>query len=99
MSLGFKSIWMLVLGRCGNHAAAAKLAEDMSFTEPQPRWLYNAACGFALCHAAVAHHKSPEELTADERSLRDKYQTQALDAVQRAVQKGYRDITELENNP
>jgi tetratricopeptide (TPR) repeat protein len=99
MTLGFKSIWMLVLGRCRNHAEAAKLAEDMSFTEPQPRWLYNSACGFALCHAAVGHRKAPEELTADERSLRDKYQAQALDAIQRAIQKGYRDISELENNP
>ncbi len=98
-SAGLKTFWMVALARCGNHEKAAELAEEVSFTEPQDRNLFQAACGFSLCIAGVAHLKNADQLTPDELARQERYAARALDALSRAVAKGYKDFTAIETDP
>ena len=45
---------MLALARCGDHAEAAKIAEELVATPPKDESLYvQAACGYALAAGAA----------------------------------------------
>ncbi len=99
VTLSVKKQRMLYMARCGKHTEAAKLAEDVSFEEPQDENLLEAACGFALCISAVAHLKPVNKLSDEERSLQEQYIKQAMDKLERAVDKGYKDLVRLERDP
>jgi serine/threonine-protein kinase len=91
---------MWTLAHCGDHVRAAALAERLRRQEPDNRGqLFNAACGFALCRAAVAPDKVDADLTSDEARLRQDYTAKALEALQQAVAHGYRDAVSIETEP
>jgi serine/threonine-protein kinase len=81
---------MLVLPRCGKHAKAAEMAAKLLADAALDREvLVEIAQCLAQCAAAVP----------DQSDLRVLYADQALDALKRAVAKGYKDAVILETEP
>jgi hypothetical protein len=82
---------MVTLARCGEHRRAADLATRVGQQQPdEVSSLVDLACCYAVCSGAVA----PEE-----GGLRERYTGQALEALRRAVARGYRDLVNLETEP
>jgi hypothetical protein len=77
-------------------AAAAKLAE---LIPASPGQVYNAACIYALCVAAVAPGKTLEQFTPEQRELQGRYTNQALDALSRAMDLGFNNLNHLQIDP
>jgi serine/threonine protein kinase/tetratricopeptide (TPR) repeat protein len=89
-----------LLARRGQHAAAALTAEKLRSLKPaDPDILYDVACCYGLCVAAVAPHKKPEQLTAAEAAARACYTTRTLDTLTEAVRRGYQDVQHLDTDP
>jgi serine/threonine-protein kinase len=82
---------MLALPRCGEHAPAAEIAERLRERATQnPKNLYNIACCYALCSAAV----DPDEAT-----VRDRYAAFAFAALRDAIAHGYKALGQLRTDP
>ena len=80
---------LLAHGRCGDHATAAKLAGELAAGSPDhPGLQFFAGCGYALCRKAAAD-------PAD----KDRYAAEALKALGRAVDKGWKDRVLLDLDP
>ncbi len=92
---------MISLSRCGRHKEAADMAERLCpRAEQDPSILFNIACGYALCFGAVAEgRQNGGELTADDRTSQASYTASALNAIDQAIQQGYRDVVGLERDP
>ena len=82
---------MMTLARCGEHRRAADLASRVRQDRPDDLGsLVDVACCYAVCGGAVA----PEE-----GGLRERYTGQVIEALGRAVARGYRDLVNLETEP
>ena len=80
---------MLALARCGQHAAAAKIAEALVATPPKDAHLYfQSACGYAL---AIAK--------AGDAALVRRYTDAALDCLRQGKARGWADIVSLASDP
>ena len=80
---------MLALARCGQHAAAAKIAEALVATPPKDAHLYfQSACGYALAAAK-----------AGDAALVRRYTDAALDCLRKGKARGWADIVSLETDP
>ncbi len=91
---------MIALARCAQHVAAANVAAELgSRTAEDPSVLYQIACGYSLCSAAVVHGKADADRKTDERNQMDLYARQAIQAVREAIAKGYKDRMALETDP
>ena len=91
---------MITLARCGEIRRAAAIAERISKEcAGDPGSLTDVACCLATCSAMVAAGKPADTLTAQERSLREQYANQALEALRQAVAQGYRNVVNLETEP
>jgi tetratricopeptide (TPR) repeat protein/tRNA A-37 threonylcarbamoyl transferase component Bud32 len=91
---------MPTLARCGDHARASQMADEFrqrGLTSPDIA--YNVACTYALCAPAVAHGKSKDQLTSEERSRQDQYVAKALDALTQALAHGYKDAGAFAADP
>ena len=81
---------MLALARCGRHAEAAKGADDLGQRIPNdPRMRFFTACIYALCAGAAG----------GDAAVADRYRALALEALGRAVDRGYRDAVTLQSDP
>jgi serine/threonine protein kinase/tetratricopeptide (TPR) repeat protein len=84
----------------GQHAQAAATAESICALDPKDMGtLYDAAHCYALCVASVARGKPPDRLTPEEADLRDRYAKRAVELLTEAVQRGYKDVANLELDP
>jgi hypothetical protein len=98
------STLMLTLVRCGEHRRAAELAEEVrrrARNHPYaPRVLAEeiGAC-YGLCMDAVEAGRPLDQLTAEEKKLRDHYHDLALAAVKEGTAKGYNVILFLDGDP
>jgi tetratricopeptide (TPR) repeat protein len=91
---------MVTLARCGEYGRAAEMAgrvRKQSGTDLGS--LIDVACCFAICSDVVAASKPAGELTPEQSRLREHYAGQALEALQAAVARGYRDVVNLETEP
>ncbi len=80
---------MLALARCGQHAAAAKIAEALVATPPKDAHLYfQSACGYALAAVKVG-----------DAALVRRYTDAALDCLRKGKARGWADIVSLETDP
>ncbi|MBX9585032.1 MAG: tetratricopeptide repeat protein, partial [Gemmataceae bacterium] len=80
---------MLALARCGDHAAAAKLAGELVAGAPEhPGLLFYSGCGYALCRRAAT---APAD--------KDRYAAEALKALGLAADKGWKDRVLLDLDP
>lgn len=72
--------------------AAAKYREiAQAVTDDKPDELYNAACAYGLCAAAVRPVED-KPLTADEQARRQQYLDLSLSCLKEAVSAGYDDF-------
>jgi serine/threonine-protein kinase len=93
-----KTDLMVALARLGHHERAAKLAEDVSFQQDNSA-LFQAACGYSLCIAGVAHRKSDDQLTPNDRQRQQQYAEAAVRVISLAIANGYKNALELETDP
>ena len=78
---------MLARARCGDHAAAAKIAEELVAKSPRNAELYvQAACGYALAVAAAG----------SDSDLVKRYTAKAIDCLREAKEEGWADVASLE---
>jgi tetratricopeptide (TPR) repeat protein len=89
----------LVLADRGEHPGVAKTAEKLREIAPNnPDVLYKVACCYALSVRLVAPGKAGDQLTPDERTLRDQYGARAVAALTKAVDCGYKNLKQIETD-
>jgi hypothetical protein len=83
----------------GNHAAAADAAEQLSeLASGDAEALFDTARCFALCAEALVREAADASVEV-EQPLGREYQRRALDALQRATERGLRDWQRMETDP
>ena len=88
-NIGLQTNFVLVLARHGDHVTAAQKANDLRNLAPQNHLnLYNVACCYSLCAAAVAGGKSADALTPSELAAQRGYQDQTIAALRQAAASG-----------
>ena len=97
-SPSLKTELMLSLARSGQHEEAANYAEEIGVAL-DPGKLFQAGCGFSLCISGVQHLKPKEKLTPEDTATQQRYADKAIDALSRAIDKGYKDLVALESDP
>jgi serine/threonine-protein kinase len=81
---------MLALARCGEHRRAADIARRVvEQSADDAGQLYDVACCYAICAGPA---------TADEKA-RQQYAALALDTLEQAVARGFRDVGNMETDP
>ena len=82
-----RTFLMLALARCGDHAGAVKIAEDLVKTLPKDERLYvQAACAYALAADTVSN----------DADLVRRYTKKAVDYLREAIKRGWADVKSLE---
>jgi hypothetical protein len=89
----------LTLARCGEHRRAAAIADDVRPRADSRELTEEVAATYALCMAAVEGEKKLNQLTAEERKLRDQYHDLAMATMKEGVRKGYKGFLFLEGDP
>lgn len=88
---------MFALVRTGRYAEAAEMAANVRKNlNMVPVHLAEAGACFGLCMAAVAPGKVPDQLTPEEKRLRDSYFRQAMASFEEARAKKYDDVLFLD---
>jgi tetratricopeptide (TPR) repeat protein len=81
----------------GDHAAAAKIAEQLTLLLPdRPEGNYNAACLFSRCVPLA--EKDTRLAESQRRNLAESYGNTAMDRLRTAVNKGYKDVAHLKED-
>jgi serine/threonine-protein kinase len=80
---------MLSLARCGEHRRAADIARRLVEASADAGTLYDVACCYAICAGPA---------TADSTARQD-YVGRALDTLEQAVARGFRDVGNMETDP
>jgi tetratricopeptide (TPR) repeat protein len=89
-----------VLAGRGQHAQAAATVDKLRQRAAKDfHKLYEAACCYSLCVAAVAPDKKPDQLTSQESAARAQYAGLAVETLTQAVQRGFKDVGHLESDP
>jgi serine/threonine protein kinase/tetratricopeptide (TPR) repeat protein len=89
-----------VLAGRGQHAQAAATVDKLRRRAAKDfHKLYEAACCYSLCVAAVAPDKNPDQLTTQESAVRAQYASLAVETLTQAVQRGFKDVGHLESDP
>jgi tetratricopeptide (TPR) repeat protein len=88
-----------MLARYGQHLEAATTTEKLLDLAPEGigNW-YSAACCYARCIPGVASGKSPDQFTAEEKALRERYAARAVELLREAIRNGYKDGKHLKKN-
>ncbi len=82
-----KTLEMLARARCGDHAAAAKIADELLAKSPKDAELcVQAACGYSLAAAAAG----------SDADLVKRYTAKAIDCLREAKEEGWADVASLE---
>jgi serine/threonine protein kinase len=90
---------MLSLARCGEHERAVAMAEEMRPNVDIRVLAEEISCTYGLCMAVIERDRKLDELTPDERKLRDHYHDMAIAAIREGVSKGYDTVIYLEADP
>jgi tetratricopeptide (TPR) repeat protein len=90
----------LVLARSGRHAEAGEKAEELCKLAPENyRTLYNVACCYSLCAAAVSASKDEDDIAPEQRALREEYANRAVAALGEAMNHGLEDVSYALDDP
>jgi tetratricopeptide (TPR) repeat protein len=88
------------LARRGRHREAAATADTLAaLVPPTPEQWYQAACAYALCIRAVAPAPTPGPVASGQPEWQGRYTRQALNALGRAIDLGYKNLAHLQSNP
>src|SRR5262249_20318375 len=90
---------MLTLARCREHRRAAELAEEVRPLADARVLAEEVGTAYGICMAAVQGDRTPDQLSPEERKLRDRYRDLALAAVKEGTAKGYNVLLFLEGDP
>ena len=91
---------MHAYGRAGHHQEANAIAKELEVEFPEdPRILRHAATGFSLCVAAVAHDKTEDTLTDDDKKLQQEFADQAIETLRKCIAHGYKSWASIEYGP
>jgi serine/threonine protein kinase len=89
-----------VLARQGRPALAAATAEKLRALDPRnPDLLYDVACCYGVCVLGVAPAKRREHFSVEESAARDQYARLVIQTLAEAVQRGYRNLPQLQSDP
>jgi tetratricopeptide (TPR) repeat protein len=89
--LGARKEVMVTLAHCGQHRRAADIAAQVRQEAPNDSWAQlDVACCYAICSGGVG----PEEA-----ALREQYVGLAMEALQKLITLGYRNVVNLETEP
>ncbi|HLJ93798.1 MAG TPA: protein kinase [Gemmataceae bacterium] len=89
-----------VLAGRGQHALAAEAADKLRALDSKNLdYLYDAACGYALCVPSVGQGKSAELLTPEETADKKRYAASAIETLSQLVQLHYTDVGRIETEP
>ncbi|HKI33895.1 MAG TPA: hypothetical protein VKA46_18725 [Gemmataceae bacterium] len=88
------------LARRGRPGDAATTVDMLRGLKPEdgPN-LYDVACCYALCVAAVGEGKAADVLTAEEKASRADYAARAVKELRAAAGHGFRDLEKIESDP
>jgi serine/threonine-protein kinase len=89
----------LTLARCGEHRRAAAMADEIRRVADPRELTEEVAATYGLCMAAVPGDRPPEQLSPEERKLRDRYRDLALETAKEGVRKGYKGVVFMEGDP
>jgi eukaryotic-like serine/threonine-protein kinase len=82
-----KTLLMLALARCGDHARATEIAFSLVATHPKDEGLYvQSACGYALAASAVGGDADHVKT----------YKDRAIECLREAIKRGWADAESLE---
>jgi serine/threonine-protein kinase len=99
LDIPVRSTLMLTLARCGEHRRAAELAEEVR-PRANPRVLAEEiGTTYGICMAAIQGDRTPDQLSPEERTLRDHYRELALASIKEGAAKGYNVVLFLEGDP
>jgi tetratricopeptide (TPR) repeat protein len=90
---------IMVQARCGQYEAASKTAGNIERApefNKDPDNLFNVACCYALCSAAVTKGK---KTAREKEQLRESFIDRAFRALQNAVAHGYQPLFNIETDP
>jgi tetratricopeptide (TPR) repeat protein len=90
---------MLTVVRCGDHRRAADLAEQVRPLADARVLAEEVGTTYGLCMAVVQGDRKLEQLTPEERKLRDRYHDLALAAIKEGTAMGYNVVLFLEGDP
>ena len=81
---------MVALARCGEHAAAAKIADVLAVTPPtNENFYYQAACGYSIAAGCAGNDKAVAE----------RYTSAAIASLRKAKEAGWNDPVTVETDP
>jgi hypothetical protein len=89
----------LTLARCGEHRRAAAIADELRKVADPRELTEEVAATYALCMAAVQDGRALDQLTPEERQLRDHYRDLALATMKEGTAKGYKGYVFMEGDP
>ena len=99
LDVAARSTLMLTLARCGEHRRAAELAAELRPRADARVLAEEIGPAYGICMAAIQGDRAPDQLTPEERALRDRYRDLALAAIQEGTAKGYNVLLYLEGDP
>jgi tetratricopeptide (TPR) repeat protein len=89
-----------VLAGRGQHVQAETAADKLLALDPRNTgYLYDAACAYALCAAAVGHGKSANQLTPEEAADRKRYAGRAVETLSALFRLGFKETANIEIDP
>jgi hypothetical protein len=95
-----KAELMLIRARCGQHQQASQTADELFEREPSSTdILFSVARGYALCAEALTNGRVADELTPEDKALRQRYTDRATESLARGITDGYRDMGALKSEP
>ena len=94
-----QSTYMYALARCGKHVEAAEMAANVrTKLGTVPAHVAFAGGCYGLCWAAVGEGKPEAELTPEQKKLRKRYFDLAMECLEEARQKSFKEILYLEKD-
>jgi tetratricopeptide (TPR) repeat protein len=97
--LSAKKNYMTTFARCGDHVAATCIAGEILKVMEDGDSLIEAANCYAVSVGAVEGGRSEHQLLEKDRNARRAYLLGCIEALHKAVAKGYRNIVNLETEP
>ena len=91
---------MLAQARCGQHDKASEWANQLATDAAENAGtLFYVACGYALSAGAVADQLKDAPSNDEATQLKKRYETSAIETLEKAVTLGYRDVVSLQTDP
>ncbi|MCH7990445.1 MAG: hypothetical protein IID46_14995 [Planctomycetes bacterium] len=90
---------MHAYARAGFYQQAIEIARELEEKHPENvRILIQVASGYSLSVSAIAHGKTEDELTDDDKKRQEQFGTKAVAIIRKCITLGYKSLANLESN-